>query len=456
MPRQPNGYPKIIDGKDGWYHAYVTVGRKKDDSLDRRHIKRRTKEAVAVAIDELRDRMKTGAVVAEKIETVDQWLDHWVNVIVKQKRAWKTWAGYRSLVAQHLSPALGHYRLAGTRRVLEPEHVEAMYAAMGKAGLSASYVLQAHRVLRRALKDAVRRGRASRNVCDLIDAPTARHGRIKAHTLDEAQKIVAAAMDDDLAARWYLGLMFGLRQGEALGLRWSRVQLDDDPAKLDLARQIQRNTYEHGCTDPVGCSAEVCARRPRCRTREDGTCARHKRQCPPPHPPGCTDHARQCKERVGGLVEKELKSEKGERTIVIDSTAVDLLIRQRERQQRELDMFGLPWSSQLHVFSTPEGGPIDPGADHAAWEALLRRAGVADSRLHAARHTAGTLMLATGTDIRVIQEILGHSRITVTERYVDVAEGIKKEAVDRVAALLFSGQLQGLLQPQGAQKEPPR
>jgi integrase len=57
------------------------------------------------------------------------------------------------------------------------------------------------------------------------------------------------------------------------------------------------------------------------------------------------------------------------------------------------------------------------------------------------------LAVATGTDIAVVQELLGHTDIRTTRRYVDIANDIKKQAVEKVAAALFDGALASLLQP---------
>jgi site-specific recombinase XerD len=97
-----------------------------------------------------------------------------------------------------------------------------------------------------------------------------------------------------------------------------------------------------------------------------------------------------------------------------------------------------------------ELNPVDPRRDHEAWEQLLQRAGVKDGRLHAARHFAGTLMLGTGTDITVIQEVLGHADIRTARGYTEVALDLKRQAVERAAAALFDGQLASLLLPSGA------
>lgn len=393
---------------------------------------------------------------------------------MKQRRAWKTWAGYRSIVKLHVVPYIGHRRLDGNRNRLEPEHIDTMYAALKNRGdLSVSYIHSVHRMLKASLRAAMKRGKTGRNVCDMVDPPTAGDVEIRAHTLEEAQAIIRSAAQDPLAARWFIGMMLGLRQGEVLGLRWHRLFLAAKDPSLRVEKQLQRQTWVHGCANPVACAA------PRCRTKKcppryrhgcvdesvckkvvhhcpsrvlrPGECSRHQRPCPPLCPPGCTDHARGCAQKKdGGLREIDPKSKKSKRGAALPPQLVDALIAHREAQIRACDERKVRWDPEGLVFVQPSGGPIDPRRDHTAWEELLVRAGLPDSRLHTARHDAGTLALATGTDIRVVQEMLGHTRITTTQVYVDVAQDLKQQAVNRVAAALFDGGLAAILQQSAA------
>lgn len=465
MGRQPNGRPTIFQGADEKWHAYVTIGKKDNGQPLRKHIERGTATEVSTAIDDLQERISRGRGIAAKIETVEQWLTFWLENVVEPGKAYKTHTGYRSLITNHVIPNIGRWKLDGTRNRLEPEHVERMYSKLRRAGLASSHLLKIHSVLRKALKDATRRGRAARNVCDMIDRPRARRAKVDAHSLEEVQAIIGAAGEDPQAARWLVGLLLGLRQGEVLGQRWHRVHLDAASPHLEVAKQLQRRTWQHGCKDAAACVAEVNKCRTRCPVRYEHGCAdpgackgrphycptrrklagcsRHTRPCPPPCRPGCAGHARWCPDRRGGgLVEVDVKSEKGVRTVPLPPILVELLRRVREEQ---IGRSSADWDPKGLVFVNQLGRPIDPRRDHAAWEELLERAGVEDSRLHAARHTAGTFLLSTGTDVRVVQEILGHSRITVTEGYVDVAADMKRQAVDRIAAALMDGQLTALL-----------
>jgi integrase len=100
-------------------------------------------------------------------------------------------------------------------------------------------------------------------------------------------------------SRWSVALALGLRQGEALGLRWQHVDLD--AGTLTIRWQLQRLAWRHGCADPHTCGKD-----------------RHHDDCPP----DCTSHARTCPNRTGGgLRLTELKSEKSRRTIALPPPA---------------------------------------------------------------------------------------------------------------------------------------
>jgi integrase len=491
MPRQPNRRPSIYLGSDGLYHCWVTIGTKPNGKPDRKHRKGRTATEVAAKVDELLDRTKRGHGVPQKIETVEQWLTHWLEHIVKPNSAYGTYTAYRSLIYNYAVPHIGGWRLDGTRRRLEPEHVEAMYTAMaatkivrGSLGkdqaptLSQGTIHKMHRMLSAALKTAVQRGRASRNVCDLVKPPKYRAKKVASLTIAEAEAIIREALNDDMAARWLLGLLLGPRQGETLGIRWPQVHLDPpagEESYVELETQLQRRSWQHGCDDPAACVAErhrkpcppswvhgckdpaACRIQPfRCPSRRQAPgCRLHTRLCPPPCPGDCVGHARHCPQRVGGgIMEVELKTEKSVRDAVLPAILVELLRRQRVRQQRQFEMIGRKWSPDELVFTTPWGKPIDASADHKAWEALLVRAGVADAKLHAARHTAGSMLVASGADISVVQDLLGHTDIKTARIYVDVAKKTQREALDRAVSALMDGNLAALLQPKGATQQP--
>ncbi|MGS2644209.1 tyrosine-type recombinase/integrase [Streptosporangium sp. G12] len=93
----------------------------------------------------------------------------------------------------------------------------------------------------------------------------------------------------------------------------------------------------------------------------------------------------------------------------------------RKIQAAERLKAGERWEDHDLVFATRHGGPIERTEDWKVWKTILKQAGVRDVRVHDARHTAATPLIEQGVNIRVVQEVLGHTRVTTTERYAHVS-----------------------------------
>lgn len=157
--------------------------------------------------------------------TVEAWLQHWLDEVCPERRLKaNTLKGYRSKIDQYLTPELGSLRLDR----LEPEHVRGLYNKMRRDGRAEATIRQTHAILRRALLVAQREGKVARNVATLIDAPGTERHRRTGLTLAQAERVLDGA---DL--RWWVALMLGLRQGEALALRWSDIDLDEGYLRVE-------------------------------------------------------------------------------------------------------------------------------------------------------------------------------------------------------------------------------
>jgi site-specific recombinase XerD len=110
----------------------------------------------------------------------------------------------------------------------------------------------------------------------------------------------------------------------------------------------------------------------------------------------------------------------------------------RKRQTAERLRAGDSWTDLDLVFTTRHGTPIERTEDWRAWKAILHQAQVRDARVHDARHTAATLLIAQGVHIRVVQEVLGHTRVTTTERYTHVVTLQMKDASERMDQALWA------------------
>ncbi|SDL13652.1 tyrosine-type recombinase/integrase [Nonomuraea jiangxiensis] len=264
--RKPNGRSSIFLGKDGLWHGWVTVGIKPDGSPDRRHRKGKTEAEVTRKVRELESQRESGRVnKAGRAPTVAEWMAEFLDVIcarlvLSEKMAPRTLTDYRSKTRNWIVPLLGKHRLDR----LTPEHLDTAYTTMLEEGLSSSSVLKVHRILSRALTIAVRRGRITRNVATLIDAPSTTTTEIEPLTGEEARQILAVAKTKRNGARWSVALALGIRQGEALGLRWSYIDLATgeikawvpDPA-VGVRAWLQRSTRLWREVAPEGMQEEL-------------------------------------------------------------------------------------------------------------------------------------------------------------------------------------------------------
>lgn len=167
MSRKSAGESSIYKGADGRWHGLVSMGLKQGGERDRRHVAALKRVDVVGKVRALEQQRKDGVVlVGGRMPTVQQWTEMWLETIASRRIRPRTSDGYRTCLVK-IHRELGHHRLDR----LQPEHVEAFYRQLRDDGLAPATVLLHHRVLSRALKVAVQRGRIARNVATLVDAP---------------------------------------------------------------------------------------------------------------------------------------------------------------------------------------------------------------------------------------------------------------------------------------------
>lgn len=395
--RQPNGASTVYLGNDGRWHGRVTVGVKDDGSPDRRHVSRKTKPEIVKAVRELERQRGAGTVrKAGKPWTVRTWLKHWVENIAAPSVGENTIAGYRVAVNKHLVPGLGAHRLDK----LEPEHLERFYKTMQTNGSAPATAHQAHRTIRTALNEAVRRGHLAKNPATLAKAPRLTEEEIEPYNVDEIRRLLEAAGKGKNSARWAIALALGLRQGEALGLKWSDV--DFETGVLRVRRSRLRPTYGHGCGETCGRKAGYCPQRVRMRADT-----------------------------------KETKSRAGRRIVGLPAQLVRLLRDHREEQERARVAARQLWHDEGWVFADDVGRAINPRKDYDDWKRLLETAKVRDGRLHDARHTAATVLLILGVPERAVMGIMGWSSTSMAARYQHLVDVVRDNIAKQVDGLLW-------------------
>jgi len=132
------------------------------------------------------------------------------------------------------------------------------------------------------------------------------------------------------------------------------------------------------------------------------------------------------------------KTARSSRVIALDHTTVAALVAHRNRQQAEAAAFGPEYRVSGFVFTSLNGDPMAPDRLTRIFKKLAAQAGLPPVRLHDLRHGAATLALAAGVDLRVVQEMLGHSSIVLTaDTYTSVLPAVAHTAAEKVATLII-------------------
>jgi integrase len=195
----------------------------------------------------------------------------------------------------------------------------------------------------------------------------------------------------------------GLRQGEALGLKWEDLHLDE--GYIRTRKNRLRPRYAHGCGGDCGRTPGYCKQRQQTR-RET----------------------------------KPTKSRAGRRTIVLPEQLVKLLRKHKEAQDRQRAKAGEQWIDKGYVFASATGEPLIPNTDYHRWKALLADAGVREGRLHDARHTAGTVLLLLGVPDRIVDAIMGWEpggSARMRARYMHVTDPMLRSVAKQVGETLW-------------------
>jgi len=398
------------------------MGYRVDGKPDRRHRRGKTRKEVARKVAELEKARDSGTFAAAgSATTLEQWLSHWIRTIAPNRLRRKSLASYRTDVTKHLIPGLGAVRL----KRLTWMQIEEFEGAMRRRTTTVdgqttpayqpSTVDHVHRTLRAALKDAVRAGliptnpaaQVVRTVDQSIDSADFEGDVLD---LDDARRVIAASLARRGGVRHVVRLALGLRQGETLGLPWSRVRLDAEPPRITVAQQLQRHSWLHGCGDESTDGTWPCSKK-------------RGADCPARH--------------SGGLVLTLVKTKRGERVIPLDPVTLGHLRTHKAEQAAERLAAGDQWADSGLVFTQPNGRPVDPRADLREWKAILDDPGVREVRLHDARHTAATMLLVQGVDKRVVMDLMGWSSDAMLRRYQHVLDELRLDAVQRATGALY-------------------
>lgn len=388
------GEGSLHKNSNGLWEVKIELPRDRDGKRRRKVVRRKSKSDAIQVLRELKAELaKTGDLATSSV-TLEAWSEHWLTERAK-KLAPNTVNGYRVAFRDYINPLLGKRKLDK----LTPQDIKHLHDTIqetpkdkalrslsdppeGTEYLSSTYALLVHNALSGSLKMAVREGKLSRNVCELVDKPSKRHTTEEVLTLEEAIKLIGYLTTHPDGALWTTYLLTGARRGEIIGLEVDRVMEDH----LDLSWQTQRITDRESAPK---------------------------------------DHEYR---HIGkSLYLARPKSKAGWRAPPLVPELAELLRREIGNRTDGL------------VFLR-DGDPWDPADASKEWKVILAGAGVNEKvKLHGARHTAVGLLYELGVSEATIMQIVGHSTVSVTRRYGQA--GNKRAMQDAMKKL--SGALSG-------------
>lgn len=325
--------------------------------------------------------------------TLEQYLKQWLeNRIIEISP--HTRRRYKNIVNLRIIPLLGKIRIEEIR----PLHLKNFYRKIieqgrldGKNGsLSQESLNYHHRVLHKALDDAVKDELIKKNPADIAKPPKIEEQIIdedeeineKIQVLNEKQVsiILEKAKNTPYYALLFVAIRTGLRRGELLGLRWKDIDWDK---KTISVKQTLGYTKDNG------------------------------------------------------YFFKLPKTKKSRRTIKVDADVLTTLKQHRKKIAENKLFFGQQYKDKGLVFCQVDGKPMHPDTPSKWFPKFLEKINLPRLNFHCLRHTHASLMLKAGADIKQISERLGHSSIQITyDIYSHLYPDKQQEAVDKLQKLL--------------------
>ena len=231
--RRSNGEGSIYHRKDGrWEGAlYVltTSGIRK-----RLRVYGQTQAEVRRKLVETKAQQHRGIAVPDKVWRLDEYLDYWLEKIVRPSRRPTTFDRYESTVRRYLKPQLGHHTLAS----LSIPTLQSYLNELLTTGCPLRSVQMVREVLSSALTTAMRQELVIRNVARFVVLPGRAEADVEPWSASEVAAFLSAARGHWLHMPFVLLVLYGMRRGEVLGLRWRDIDFDRN--ELHIRQQVYR------------------------------------------------------------------------------------------------------------------------------------------------------------------------------------------------------------------------
>lgn len=375
---------RTVNGKTyTYYEARYTEGFDPGTGKQiQRSISGKTQKEVAQKLKVALAALDSGTYIAPCKMTVGEWMDIWSKQYLGGVKE-STVAAYNATIRTHIKPGIGAIRLDA----LDTHLVQSFYNGLreptkDRDAVSPKTVKNVHGILHKALQQAVANGYIRFNPTNSCILPRVEKKELQ--PLDEAETklFLDAVKGHRFELLFTFTLFSGLREGEALGLTWDRV--DFMRGTILISKQLQKE-----------------------------------------------------KKAGGEFRLVSLKNDKPRR--ITPAPWVMQLLRDRKLQQYEhKEKAGAAWSNPMNlVFTNELGGNLIPQTVVRHFKEIVASIGRPDARFHDLRHSYAVASLRSGDDIKTVQGNLGHATAAFTlDVYGHVTNQMQEASAVRMEAYI--------------------
>ena len=361
------------DDEKKTYYVNLDYGK---DETGKRIKKNKTFAKISEARKALKDHEanKTkGTLVIPKDLTLKDWLEYWMNDVIKPTRAATTVYGYQKIIDNHIAPEMGKTLL----QQLSGSQIQRYYAKLSRdKKLSQNTIRKHHDLLNTALKLAVRQDVVLKNPLDKVDPPRPEDYEAKFYTPEQLATLLKLVHGDRLEIVVYLAVFLGLRRSEILGLYWDDV---------DFGKRII--------------------------------------------------HIRHARLNAGKeMIIKNPKSKSSKRDLFISDELFEALERELKKQQEDKAYLDKGYNDSGFVVVCSEGNPYKPNYIDYLFSKFIKDSNLPSIKLHELRHSFASVANAANVTLYDISKSLGHSSTAITAKiYTHVIGDHNKGTIQKVA-----------------------
>lgn len=326
-------------------------------------------------------------VVEPKNITVAEWLQYWLDNIIKPSRAESTYYQYNVHIQKHINPVLGKIKLQKLKPVDVQKWLTEQSKVIMRTGelLSSNTIRKHYDTLNEAMKTAVKQEYLIRNPVEKVDAP--KKHKDEAPHLDYTAIIKLLELINgkrDIEIGVYFALLCSLRREETYGLQWRDIDFENSCFTVNRAvTQVGKD-----------------------------------------------------------IVIKEPKTAKSKRTLALPDSLKLLLLTEKEKQEQDKKDFGDGYISSDWVIRRSDGSRLKP--NHWSEKIISVMRDYPDifgkTNYHSLRHTYASIAHLQGVPVGNISISMGHSNINTTLTTYTHMFGAKdsRETINAVESLISS------------------